>query len=430
MAGWSQDWWDGSSVSGLPARDRRSGDYRRYLPDPLAGRPFHAPVWLERKAAAVERRVRDLGSAPGVEGREGVARFLLRSEAIASSRIEGIAPSPQQVALAELAQEEPFAGVAEQARLVANNIAVLRSAASDLATADEVTVPDVEALQRALLPEERYHGLRAVQNWIGGSSWHPLDAEFVPPPAADVPELMDDLVTAVNGSAQAPLVQAALVHAQFETIHPFTDGNGRVGRALVHTVLRRRGLTPSAVLPVSLVLLTLGDRYVEGLTAYRYGGDVVGEEARSGTTAWLDLFLEAADVAASQAAALTADVAALRRTWGERVKVRRDGEGRRAPRADSATARLLRQLPEAPVLTARAAQRLLGVAFDNARSGLEELAEAEVLQRRKVDRGTTAYLAGEVFDLLGHTERRLASTQWDTRLSPPVRPVPARPQQP
>lgn len=103
------------------------------------------------------------------------------------------------------------------------------------------------------------------------------------------------------------------------------------------------------------------------------------------------------------------------------------GDGGRAPRSDSATARLLQVLHEAPVLTARAAQRLLDTSFVVARGGLEELAEAGVLRREKVDRGTTAHLAGEVFDLLGHTERRLASTQWHTRLSPPVRPVPAPP---
>ncbi|MEJ5913514.1 Fic family protein [Pseudokineococcus sp. 1T1Z-3] len=427
MASWESAWWEAKDVGGLPARDRRSGSYDRYLPDRLSGRPLEVPGWLEAKAALVERRVRELTSGPGVEGLEGVARFLLRSEAIASSRIEGIAPSPQQVAIAELAQEEPLRGVAEQARLVANNITVLRAAASDLVVADAVSVADVERLQRALLADERFHGLRTLQNWIGGSSWHPLDADFVPPPPEEVPALMDDLVAGVNGSVQAPLVQAALVHAQFETIHPFTDGNGRVGRALVHTVLRRRGLTRSAVLPVSLVLLTLGERYVEGLTRYRYSGAVHGASAQEAVAAWLDLFLEAAEVAVDQAGSLASDVTVLRAEWDERVRQGRDDTGRRAPRADSATARLLQLLPEAPVLTSRAAQRLLGISFDNARGGLEELAEAGVLRRKKVDRGTTAYLAGEVFDLLGHTERRLASTQWDTRLSPPVRPVPARP---
>lgn len=427
MARWDGSRWESGDTTGLPARDRRSGEYHHYVPDGLVGRALRVSPDVERQADEVERRVRRLVAAPGVEGLEGVARFLMRSEAIASSQIEGIAPSPQQVALAELAQEESFGGVADQARLVANNITVLRAAASDLATSDAVTVEDVEALHRALLPGERHHGLRGVQNWIGGSSWHPLDADFVPPVPERVPALMEDLVAAVNGSVLAPLVQAALVHAQFETIHPFTDGNGRVGRALIHTVLRRRGLTPSAVLPVSLALLTLGRRYVDGLTAYRHEGGVETTAAHQGAEAWVRTFLDAADVAADQAAALASDVAALRGRWEERVIRRRSETGGRAPRSDSATARLLQVLHEAPVLTARAAQRLLDTSFVVARGGLEELAEAGVLRRKKVDRGTTAYLAGEVFDLLGHTERRLASTQWDTRLSPPVRPVPAPP---
>ena len=194
MAEWVLDRWDGGSVSGLPARHRRSGEYHRYLPDLLSARPLHVPAWLESKAAAVERRVRDLGSAPGVEGLEGVAHFLLRSEAIASSRIEGIAPSPQQVALAELAQEEPFGGVADQARLVANNITVLRSAASSLAEAEAeaVTVADVEALQRALLPEERHHGSEtsAAASGSGADPGSPgaaaLTATLVDPEGAEV----------------------------------------------------------------------------------------------------------------------------------------------------------------------------------------------------------------------------------------------------
>lgn len=83
---------------------------------------------------------------------------------------------------------------------------------------------------------------------------HPLDADFVPPAPERVGPLMDDLVAYLNGASHSPVVHAAPAHAQFETIHRFTDGNGRVGRALIHTVLTRRGLTTEAVLPVSLVL--------------------------------------------------------------------------------------------------------------------------------------------------------------------------------
>ena len=288
------------------------------------------------------------------------ARFLLRSEAIASSLIEGITPSPQQVALAELAQDEDVRGFSDQARLVANNITVLRRAGEDLASADAITVDDVEALHRALLPEEKHHGLRRVQNWIGGSSWHPLSADFVPPPPELVPRLMDDLVEYANGSVHAPLVQAGIVHAQFETIHPFTDGNGRVGRALIHTVLTRRGLTPSAILPVSLVLATLRGRYVDGLTAYRYTAPPHSAEAANAVASWLDVFLHATTVAAGRARLFAGQVADLQAAWETRLAEHRAARGRReTPRADSATSRTLRTLPEVPILTTRTAQRRL-----------------------------------------------------------------------
>lgn len=428
MANWLDAWWEPTSEHGLPKADLRHGSYRQYCPDRLDERPLLVASDLAHKAARAERAVRALTAGPGATGLEGLARFLLRSEAIASSQIEGIAPSPQQVALAELAQDEEVRGFGEQARLVANNITVLRRAAQDLVRTESVTVEDIEALQRVLLPEERHHGLRQVQNWIGGSSWHPLEAQFVPPPVEQVRPLMEDLVAYLNGSAHGPLVQAAIVHAQFETIHPFTDGNGRVGRALIHTVLTRRGLTPAALLPVSLVLATLRDTYVAGLTAYRYESPPSTDQAYAAVAAWLEVFLRATDVAAQQARTLTEQIASLKAEWEYQVTDYRKRQGVRAtPRADSATSRLLAVLPETPILTTRTVQRLLDISFPPARAGLEELADAGVLTRRSVEKNTTGYAAVEVFRLLGHAERQLASTRWDTRLAPPNRPVPAAP---
>lgn len=333
------------------------------------------------------------------------------------------------MALAELAQDEDVRGFGDQARLVANNITILRRAGDDLASAAAITVADIEALHRALLPEEKHHGLRGVQNWVGGSNWHPLSADYVPPPPELVPDLMADLVDYMNGSVHAPLVQAGIVHAQFETIHPFTDGNGRVGRALIHTVLTRRGLTPSAILPVSLVLATLRRGYVDGLTAYRYSASPHSSEAASAVTAWLDVFLDAATVAAEQARTFAGQVAELQTEWETKLADHRTALGlRETPRTDSATYRLLRTLPEVPILTARTAQRRLGVSFPPARAALEELADAGILARRSVERGTTGYTATDVFSLVTHAERRLASTRWDTRISGPNRPVPAPPE--
>lgn len=286
----------------------------------------------------------------------------------------------------------------------------------------------INRLHAALLPDERVHSLRDAQNWIGGSDWNPLDAEFVPPPPDQVEPLMRDLCDYLNGGLHAPLVQAALVHAQFETIHPYPDGNGRVGRALIHTVLVRRGVTTAAVIPVSLVLLTRAQDYVAGLNAYRHDRTPSSPAAHDTFATWLTMFLDAVDVASAQVQQFGEEIVDLADEWRERLAALRAARGMRpSPRAGSAQAMLLERLPELPMLTARTTQRLLGVSFPAARSALEELAEARILERKSVDRGTTGYLAKEVFDLLTFAERRLASTQWNTRESRPSRPVPAAP---
>ncbi len=409
---------------------RRGGRYTAYVPDPLDGRPLSLGGVLGHRAAAVESAVRGLATGPGGRGLESLARFLLRSEAIASSRIEGMHVSAQRVAIAELAESERVGQgkVSASARFVANNIAVLRAAATDLTEGAAVTVDAVNGLHRALLPED-HHGLRTVQNWIGGGGWNPLGADFVPPPPEQVRPLMEDLVAFATGGVHAPLVQAALVHAQFETIHPYTDGNGRVGRALIHTVLTRRGLTPTAILPISLVLLTHSDAYVNGLTAYRYTGPADSAEAWEGTAAWLSTFVEAAATAVDQVERFSADLVELRDDWSARLSALRTTRGiRDVPRAGSAVARLLDLLPEAPLVTAATLCRLLGVSAPAAHKALDELTDAGILTRRALDRGTRGYFAQDVFDLLTFAERRLASTRWDTRRSAPDRPVPAAPQ--
>lgn len=292
MKGWvcsvgryEQAWWANVTVD-RPKRDRRSGPYDCYIPDGLAGVALRLDEVSDALVAEAERRVRALNSRS--RDLAGTSRFLLRSEAIASSRIEGIAPSARQVALAELGLTEAVAGVSQQAQLVARNMTLVRDATTWLARSERLAVDDIVALHHSLLADEPvHHGLRTVQNWIGGSNWHPLDADFVPPPPEAVAPLMRDLVIYIAGGLHSPIAQAALVHAQFETIHPFTDGNGRVGRALIHTVLTRRGLTVDAVLPISLVLSTLRDRYIEGLTRYRALGEADSSTGMAARAAWI-----------------------------------------------------------------------------------------------------------------------------------------------
>lgn len=426
MAQWHEAHWE-TDVSNAPRSERRSGTYRWFEPDRVVARPLVIPAPLAQRIAEVERSLHSL-DGPGADLLTSVSRFLLRSEAIASSRIEGVAPSAKQVALAELSHLEEVRGLSDQARLVANNLTVVQEASSRLAETETVEVGDIEQLQAALLTDEPgMHGIRTRQNWIGGANFHPLDADFVPPAPHLVRELMDDLLSYLNGAADSPLVQAAIVHAQFETIHPFSDGNGRVGRALIHTVLTRRGLTTQAVLPISLVLATRRDDYVRGLTAYRYEGQ--DQQDRS-LHVWLETFVEAAADAVEQSRRIVGEISTVRMEWAQRLTAYREAQGRtRALRSDSATARILETLAAAPVLTARTAADTYEVSQKAAQSALEELHGARILSRRSIGRGTHAYLADDLLDIITVAERRLASTRFDTRETPPNRPVPARPQE-
>ncbi len=426
MASWQRATWQTSLESGVPRRDRRSGTFSTYVPDNLNGAPLALNVDLDAAIADAERRVRDLSH--DAHDLEGIARFLLRSEAIASSRIEGIAPSVNQVALAELGAAEPVPAVTQQAQWVANNMTVVHQARTSLVEAPAITVDHIEQLHASLLPEEpQHHGLRSVQNWIGGSDHHPLDADFVPPDPSHVHALMADLVTYMNGGGHSPVIQAGLAHAQFETIHPFTDGNGRVGRALIHTILTRRGLTPAAVLPVSMVLSTLRHDYVAGLTAYRHSDAVGGDTFHVARTQWLTTFVSAVITASQQAENLAGELRDLRAEWDDRLlRARAEGGKRRGLRSDSAAAFILKDLPATPVLTSATVQRIHDVSHVAADRALDDLTAAGILEvsRRQ---GQRFYRAQDVLDLITFAERRLASTKFDTRTSPPHRTAPARP---
>lgn len=425
MAGWITQHWESSVASGLPRRDRASGPYRAYRPDLLTQGALLLPIQLSEKAAAAEANIRALTG--NLHDLVGIARFLLRAEAIASSRIEGVAPAARQVAMAELGANEHVPNISNQAQLVANNMTILETARQQLVQSPRIEVKHLVGLQAALLADQpNQHGLRTVQNWIGGSNYHPLTADFVPPPPEFVPELLDDLATYMNGAPHSGIIQAALVHAQFETIHPFIDGNGRVGRALIHTVLTRRGLTPQAILPISQVLATFSEQYVAGLTAFRHSADLNSDEFHAARAAWISVFLEAVTAACEQATQLGRELAELRKSWDQRLSQARTDAGlQRSIRKTSATARVLHDLAATPVLSAQTVQRIHSVSAQAANQALDELATAKILTMRK--RGRTAYFqALEVLELVDDAERRLASTRFNTRISAPNHPVPAR----
>jgi Fic family protein len=214
-----------------------------------------------------------------------------------------------------------------------------------------------------------------------------------------------------------PLVQAAIAHAQFETIHPFVDGNGRVGRALIHVVIRRRGLAPRYVPPISLALANASRDYIAGLTAFRYLGEPTSATAQDGSAAWIATFASATTRAVNDARELAAGIEALERRWREQA----------APvRKNSAADRLLGVLPSAPILTVSTAAQLIGRSFQAADLAVAHLVRTGVLQQRKLGRRNRAFEAVGLVNALTDIERRLASPERDTRVSPPARRVPHR----
>lgn len=430
MAEWVERQWISIGGSGLGRRARVGGKYQAFCPDPLGSRGLSLPTELSRSASRTEQKILELSDrgtrrqSDSGAGLEGIARFLLRSEAISSSRIEGMAPGPDKVAIAELTAKDTGARVASVPQLVANNVSVLQQMSGQLHEADEMTVEDIVAAQALLLGDLDNSGLREKQNWIGGSSYSPLEAEFVPPPPERVPELMDDLVDYLNGATHGAVIQAAMVHAQFETIHPFADGNGRVGRALIHAVLQRRGLVDSPVLPISMILGTWSDRYVHGLTRFR---DTTPDS--TGVLEWIDIFVQATAEAADHAQRIAGELESLRQEWRERVADHRRQQGKtRGLRTDSMGWKILENLPDHPLLTGPVAAEVFGTSRTSAGKALESLVEAGVLRKKSIDRGVTGYLADEVFDLITIAERRLASTRFDTAVAPPTaRAVPELP---
>jgi Fic family protein len=427
MGHYSEHYWENPYDSGVPRTDRRSGEFRAYSPTALAGMRLAISPEVDAQVAGAERAVRSLNrSAHGDLGL--VSRFLLRSEAIASSYIEGIAPSPRNIALAELALDEDVRGLSEAAQQVARNMTIVRDASDALSEKDALTVGDLEALQASLIPAPpEMQGVRSTQNWIGGSRFHPLDAAHVPPPPEEVPGLLEDLVLYMAGAVHSPIVQAALVHAQFETIHPFPDGNGRVGRALIHTVLTRRGLTSEAILPVSLVLATLQDEYIAGLEAFRVEGEPEAPHVFAAYESWISTFARAVRIAAVQAADLERRLGELREDWSQIIAEARHREGRvRATRRDSALSTILDALPGTPVLTTSTVTRMHGVTATAAQHALAQLSDYGILESISIGRAQRAYVSLDVLALITLSERAMASRDFDTASSPPVRPVPIR----
>ena len=303
------------------------------------------------------------------------ASVLLRSESAASSQIENLTSSARALAEAEIGE-----GNRANAAVILGNVRTMQAALDLAGRLDEA---GVLAMHRALMAQQSHHPAgrwREQQVWVGGSPLHPGDAHYVPPVADDVPALMADLVAFMDRDDLPPLAHAALAHAQFETIHPFTDGNGRTGRAMLHSVLLHTGAIHRVTVPISAGLLAIRDDYFDALTAYRRGEvepilRCVAEASRTGTHIGEQL------------------VGTLRR-------VRSDWADLLTARAGSASWSMLDLLLRQPVVTARVVARELSVTAPTAQSALQRLVTDGILLESTGHRRNRVYRAPAVLRAL------------------------------
>ncbi|WP_370179587.1 Fic family protein [Rhodococcus wratislaviensis] len=368
--------WIGTAGDYGSRRERRltAGPYRAAVPAFIADQSISLSSELqsltEEAATELTRFDVEVGhiTAP-------FASILLRTESASSSEIENLSSGARQIALAELGEH-----ASRNARLIVGNVRAMHAA---LELSASIDADAILQMHRALLE----HGdpniagrWRQQQVWIGGGSLGPHTAQFVPPHHDRVPALIDDLIAFANRVDVPVIAQIAVAHAQFETIHPFPDGNGRVGRALIQAMLRGGQLTRSVAVPVSAGLLHDTAEYFDALGEYRSGN--VEPIVRS--------IAEASFGAVANGRTLVHDLEAVRADWRTRVTARRG----------AAVHRLVDLLLRQPVVDNKLVTSTLGVTGANAQIAIDRLVDAGILTQITDGRRNRIWQAKDVVRVL------------------------------
>ena len=311
-----------------------------------------------------------LARLAGVSGLVPSVDWLLcgaiRKEALLTSQIEGT-----QATLTDLFDEEAGFKVSntDDVEEVTNYVRAFRWTQEQLRNPNGLPISVrllCEAHQR-LLDGVRGAGkqpgeLRRSQNWIGGT--RPGNAVFVPSPPEHVPTLLADMERFIHGSATnlPPMIKAALIHAQFETIHPFLDGNGRIGRLLIAALFEHWGLLSEPLMYLSGYLKRHQAEYYQRLSAIRTEGD---------WESWVRFFLEGVGTAAADAEKNIIEVASLVATDRKRLL--------QSAKAGPASYRLFELLPMMPRFTIEHVRQQLGTSFPTATAAVKVLEDLSIV---------------------------------------------------
>ena len=316
--------------------------------------------------------------------------LLLRTESVTSSKIEQIQANVDDYARALHGVRANSSAVAMAAATTA-----LQAMIATVGPNAPIRLSAITSAHAALMHDDPLESsaageLRTVQNWIGGSDFSPRGALYIPPPPETVPGYMDDLVTFADRSDMPALLQAAIAHAQFESIHPFTDGNGRIGRALINAILRRRGATTRVVVPLASALVARRENYFDVLGSYRSGdlAPLVGT------------FVRSTRIAAAESRITAQRLHEIPSQWRELTGPVRRG---------SAAAKILALLPGAPILSSDDAVALIDAPRSSVFDAIGRLRDAGVLRALTGRRRNQIWGAGLVLDELEDLGVRIAT---------------------
>ncbi|MDO4399355.1 MAG: Fic family protein [Coriobacteriia bacterium] len=358
----------------IPKSKRRKilSTYQAAIPAPISSEPVALSTTLEHRIREIEVALARFDQAQNARGLK-LPALLLRSESSSSSQIERLTSSVRNVALAELSDKAPA-----NATLIASNVAAMRTA---LEQAGNLDIDSICAVHDVLIRGTgESEGLRKEQVWIGGSIYSPHGALFVPPQPTRIRPCLEDLLAFGARDDVTPVAKAAIFHAQFETIHPFTDGNGRTGRALIHRMLAADEALMDTMLPVSTGLLHDVNRYMDALNAYHDGN----------IEAIIECLADALELAIVIGSRLSSEAESILDKW----------EAANTDRAGSASHRLPAILIEQPVVDVAYVASRLDITDRAARNLIETACERGILAKMGNAKRGAFYQAPDLISIL------------------------------
>ena len=358
-----------------------------YIPPPLPPVP---KIGVEKLLGQLDAANRAIGNLAGVASMlPGTPLFLymyIRKEALLSSQIEGIESTLPEL-LGFESEQAPGAPV-DDIREISNYVAAMEHGLERIRGGFPISLRLMREIHWMLLASGRGSTkqpgkFRTSQNWIGGT--RPGNAVYVPPPPGDVPDLLSDLEKFINTDTPGipALVKAGLIHVQFETIHPFLDGNGRLGRLLITLLLCAQGILKEPVLYLSLFFKTHRRHYYDLLQDVRRNGD---------WEAWLGFFLEGVAETSGQAADSIRGIAELFDSDRRRI----EGIGRPAASA----LRVHQLLQQKPVVTVPESARRTGMSEPTVRKSIRHMEQLGILREITGKRRGRLFAYGEYLAIL------------------------------